>query len=661
MISYIPILLLLFRTIESALLSEYNTVVAIKKGVTSTQPYMAIGAQNYTALVQQSEIFVDTSLFIETIIEGNCSKPRVLLTPRKWGKTINLDMFKTFLEIQVDNEGAPLPRELSTNYRLFKNGEVVLDNGQVQLLEKPLLISENTDLMESHQGRVPIIYFTFKRGLDNHVKTIKDSVIDAVKGAYMRHKYIEKILPTLNLDSAELTIIRKIFQSDTGDYNHYKNGITLLCKVLHAHFKRKPIVIMEDYDRPLWSILQTGQTGKAPDKVIEDILYVLERFIEGTFVYNPDIEHAIISGVQAVGRVINGTDRWYYYLHDCTRKNKPLCEYFGFNHETVDVLFDKYAINPPLRERARKWYDGFESRMSSMKFYAPLSISYFLREKKIANYWNSNEDRILSRKFFRYFYEMLIQFIGGEEKSVCSGACIGLHVSQHIRDAFLPIEFFHYLFRMGYFTVAAEQFRDDFYYTRIKLPNHEIAFEISGWVLTNYQRLYRYSSNLLEEAAIKLLQIVENDSNITALVDSFDQALQCLYQNSTTPIIIQTTTTNTIPFYPNVMKDNPYETPFHSVLNSVALKMQCLTDFEVNVFYNKLREADVVIFNNKTRVATVLELSSKEESPEIPLNTTLRYNLTFDDLGGVKTVNLIGLVVLENKSVHSATKSVPRE
>ena len=63
-----------------------------------------IGAQSFINLVTESNVFADKTLFIERII--NLDDIYTLITrPRRWGKSLNLDMIKTFLEARIDENG----------------------------------------------------------------------------------------------------------------------------------------------------------------------------------------------------------------------------------------------------------------------------------------------------------------------------------------------------------------------------------------------------------------------------------------------------------------------------------------------------------------------------------------------------------------------------
>jgi hypothetical protein len=83
---------------------------------------------DFKDLVTQSTIFADKSLLIKDIIEDS-DTTLLLAMPRRWGKTVNLDMLKRFLEIPVDNNGEPISRENTDNYQIFHKLMVLQPDG----------------------------------------------------------------------------------------------------------------------------------------------------------------------------------------------------------------------------------------------------------------------------------------------------------------------------------------------------------------------------------------------------------------------------------------------------------------------------------------------------------------------------------------------------
>ena len=117
------------------------------------QPKMLVGTDDFKKLLLNSDVFVDKSLLIKGLLED--SGEIILITrPRRWGKTLNMDMVRRFLEIEIDAQGNPLPVEQQNNIKLFTGGEIDLKlaTGRKKLLHK-LKITDYPDIIAEYQGQ----------------------------------------------------------------------------------------------------------------------------------------------------------------------------------------------------------------------------------------------------------------------------------------------------------------------------------------------------------------------------------------------------------------------------------------------------------------------------------------------------------------------------
>ena len=135
----------------------------------STSYKGAIGSDDLKELIESGD-YVDKSLFIKDIIHD---KHKVLLItrPRRWGKSSNMSLLKTFLEIEVDKEGNPLPQEKKTNPVYFTGG-IIEEDGIKQTLPPLKIINKAyySDIKDSEAyritmnklGKYPTILLNFK-------------------------------------------------------------------------------------------------------------------------------------------------------------------------------------------------------------------------------------------------------------------------------------------------------------------------------------------------------------------------------------------------------------------------------------------------------------------------------------------------------------------
>src|SRR5690242_20289758 len=105
---------------------------------------------DFAELRLASTVFVDKSLLIKEFLDDG-SMVALIARPRRWGKSLNMDMLGRFLGMELDAQGNPLPQESSLNYKLFAGGEVDRGDGHIKALNS-LKISSYPEIMRL-QGR----------------------------------------------------------------------------------------------------------------------------------------------------------------------------------------------------------------------------------------------------------------------------------------------------------------------------------------------------------------------------------------------------------------------------------------------------------------------------------------------------------------------------
>ncbi|MEO1300915.1 MAG: AAA family ATPase, partial [Bacteroidota bacterium] len=154
--------------------------------LTNANPRVYTGVDTFDELRIDSDVFVDKSLFIQEFLEGSVGKVTLITRPRRWGKTMNMDMLQRFLAIEVDEQGNPLPREQCHNHKLFVGGEVALEFGESKML-KPLKITNYPALMK-RQGQYPVISIGFKDVTSSTYESIEIKIRTQIGRLYRHHR-----------------------------------------------------------------------------------------------------------------------------------------------------------------------------------------------------------------------------------------------------------------------------------------------------------------------------------------------------------------------------------------------------------------------------------------------------------------------------------------
>ncbi|MCC8483874.1 MAG: AAA family ATPase, partial [Rickettsia endosymbiont of Labidopullus appendiculatus] len=345
------------------------------------QPKMFVGTDDVKALLLNSDIFVDKSLMIKELL-GDSGAVTLITRPRRWGKSLNMDMVRRFFEIEVDEHGYPLPQEQRVNHKLFSGGEVDLGlvSGRKKLF-KPLKISEYPDLILDYQGQFPVISITFKSVEGASYYNIEQGVKSQIWKLFQAYSYLNNS--------------NKLEQSEKANFNRYlfdeitleqiKQSLSILSKLLYKHYNRKPFVLIDEYDTPINSAYRHfGSNKEEFEKVIEIFRGIMKSvFKKETGDQEIPVERGVVTGILRIAKaeLFSGLNNPTEY----SLLDENFASSYGFTQPEVDELLSKVPLktNP---EEIKNWYNGYN--FGGEIIYNPWSIMRCLAQKgKLDHYW----------------------------------------------------------------------------------------------------------------------------------------------------------------------------------------------------------------------------------------------------------------------------------
>ncbi|MCD8294331.1 MAG: AAA family ATPase [Clostridia bacterium] len=276
--------------------------------------HVPVGIEDYAELVTRYRC-VDKTLLIKEMVD--CPDNAYLFTrPRRFGKTLNLSMLKTFFE---------------------------KTDGDTSVYFKDKKIWQCGEKYTSLQGKYPVICLTLKNATGRTWDIAYDKLKDSIITEYARHK---ELRDCSGLDSADAAEIERI-KMGTAAPGEYERSLLFLSEMLRKKNGVKPIILIDEYDAPL-------QDGCAKGYYNEVSLF-LSGFFEAALTANPNLEFAVIAGVLGIaGNLYGGLDgvKTYSVL------DKKYGEFFGFTREETGDLLEYYGAEDKLDEVC-KWYEGY--------------------------------------------------------------------------------------------------------------------------------------------------------------------------------------------------------------------------------------------------------------------------------------------------------------
>jgi len=477
----------------------------------SNVPKILVGSDDFKKLLLGSTLFVDKSLLIKDVLED--SGEVILITrPRRWGKSLNMDMLRRFLEIEIDESGNPLPQKRRINDKLFLGGELDLGlfSGKKKQLT-PLKIAAHTDKVADYLGQFPVIFITFKNVEGQEYLNIEQGVKIQLGNLFEAHSYLSN---SDKLNSRDKTIFNT-YLSQEMNTESIKNSLSTLTRLLYKHYNQKVWILIDEYDTPINSAYRYFGNKEAEfQKVLELFKGIMKGvFKKETGIPELPVERGLITGILRIAKaeLFSGLNN----VNEYSILDENFSQCYGFTQEEVDRLLTKVLIKIKS-ETIKEWYNGYT--FGGQVMYNPWSIMQCLSRGKVDHYWlDSGGTGLIDKVLISDEMQESLQ-------KLAIGQSITIPITKQISfyDIHRPMGLFSLLLFSGYLNPVPIEPETDVY--QLSVPNKEIKYiyetRVLQWITEqlNIDRSTYYSFiNLLP--AGKILE--------------FKERLQELLQNST--------------------------------------------------------------------------------------------------------------------------------
>ena len=316
-----------------------------------TMKKIAIGKQSFEDIRKKDCFYIDKTNFIKDWWES-ADDVTLITRPRRFGKTLNMDMLKCFFSNQYEGRK-----------ELFKGLDIWKDEKYRKL-----------------QGTYPVIFLSFagikQTEYSKAVTMIKNEITDI----YNKYDYIMK--SDLYNDNEKIQF--KSVCPDMSDEIAQK-AINDLSNYLSRYYGKKVIIILDEYDTPMQEAYVNGYW--------DELVAFTRSLFNLTFKTNPYLERGIMTGITRVSKESIFSD--LNNLVVITTTSNQYNTAFGFTEEEVFTALDEQGISDE-KEKVKEWYDGFTFG-DKKDIYNPWSIINYLKFKKYETYWaDSSSNRLVN-------------------------------------------------------------------------------------------------------------------------------------------------------------------------------------------------------------------------------------------------------------------------
>ena len=383
--------------------------------------------------------YVDKTLLIKDFLD---KKPKVSLftRPRRFGKTLNMDMLRVFFEkTDVDTS------------RYFR--------------DKAIWSYGNT--YTSYQGKYPVIHLSFKDVKCTSWQETYSMIIRLIALEFRRHIELENSEKLNKYEREQFVALA----DSTADASEYQLSLQILSLLLHKHYGKEAIIIIDEYDTPI----QQGHTCGFYNEVIE----FMRNFFSGGLKDNSHLAYGFLTGILRVAKesIFSGLNN----LVVNSILDKPYSQYFGFTKDEVEQMLTYYGYQEKLTEVC-EWYDGY--LFGNTEIFNPWSVINYVSEECFPKaFWQSTGSNDIIGEIISSadddIIKSLYQLLNGD--TVTSYVDTSVIYPKVQSD---PYSIYSFLLVAGYLKVSKTYPQNDGnYMCEIAIPNKEIAFVYEKEVL----------------------------------------------------------------------------------------------------------------------------------------------------------------------------------
>lgn len=382
---------------------------------------LPIGIESFEKIRREDFYYVDKTGLIKNLLE-NWGEVNLFTRPRRFGKSLNMNMLKYFFEYGCDS-------------RLFTGLE----------------IAGERELCKTYMGQFPVISITLKGVEALEYETAREMFCSTIGREAMRFSFLEDS-PKLSLQ--ERTQYGQLVNVDTSGRQSMimsdgvlKDSLLILCQLLCRHYGRKVILLIDEYDVPLDKAERFGY--------YDEMLDMLRGMLGQALKSNDSLQFAVLTGCLRVARESTFTGLNNFKVMTIT--DAQFDEYFGFSDREVQEMLEFYGFEDKY-ELIKEWYDGY--RFGNADVYCPwdvinyVDLLHFNTDAPPKAFWlNTSGNDIV-----RTFLQMAKGGVKREIEELVGGGTVVKKIYEELtyRDLYNSVDhLWSVLFMTGYLTMRS--------------------------------------------------------------------------------------------------------------------------------------------------------------------------------------------------------------
>lgn len=413
---------------------------------------LPIGIDNFEKIRENDYYYVDKTGMIKDLLMSG-SEVTLFTRPRRFGKSLNMSMLKSFFSIDEEPEK------------------------QLEMFEKTQIAAEK-ELCETHMGKYPVLFLSLKEISALEYEKARAMMVFTVNELARENQCI---LQCEEMSDVDKEVYRKLLNKDMNDAVLI-NSLKLLSGFLKKYYESKTIILIDEYDVPLAKAFEQGYYNEMTE--------LIRGFFGQALKSNDNLEFAVLTGCMRISKesIFTGLNN----LRVCSVTDVNFEEFFGFTDSDVKKILEYYEFEEKYQQ-IKEWYDGYW--FGNVEVYCPWDVLNYLASLQNdpsafpQNYWMNTSSNEIVRRFVRKADNGTVR---REIERLVAGEEIEKEIHQELtyQDMYTSIEnMWSVLFTTGYFTKRGmENGRK----IRLAIPNREIReifiTQIMTWFKENVEK-----------------------------------------------------------------------------------------------------------------------------------------------------------------------------
>lgn len=322
-----------------------------------------VGIENFQDMRKFNFYYIDKTNLIEQLLD-NWSKVTLFTRPRRFGKTLNMSMLRSFFELGTDKS-------------LFDG----------------LYISKNKELCEEHMGKYPVIFFSLKSVEGLKFENARYRIIEMIGREAQRYEFLAE---SDKLSENEKAQYKAIIALDNGKYTMDDDilisGIQMLSHLLYKHYGQKTVILIDEYDVPLDKAFENGY--------YKEMVSLIRGIFGMALKTNDSLQFAVLTGCLRISKesIFTGLNNFEVL----SILNTQYDEAFGFTDGEVKQILEDYNLSDHYPD-VKEWYDGYH--FGNTDIYCPWDVIRYCKNLCAdsaalpEDFWSNSSGNAMVRRF----------------------------------------------------------------------------------------------------------------------------------------------------------------------------------------------------------------------------------------------------------------------